>query len=142
MKDNEKKKQSTKQNSKGLANNKRDAKPFIIQSLRNGAGVRLACKGAKIHHDTFYSWYKEDPDFKAKVDEAKKSRIEILVDVLYMKAKRGHMGALCVYLFNRAPDEWKNTQHVEANVHAPVPISFVHYDPAKHAKPGDAQPGS
>jgi len=32
---------------------------------------------------------------------------------LYIQAKKGKLGAICVWLFNRMPEKWKTVQHIK-----------------------------
>lgn len=114
---------------------KKDVKPAIIVSLKNGATVAAACQGANIVRSTFYQWYKQDPAFGKKVDEAQESRVQHVEDALYKNAITGSLTAQIFFLCNRAPEKWKNVQKVEASLHGQGPIHFVLYDPDKHAKP-------
>jgi len=115
---------------------KPEVREAIIASLLEGATVQAACKGSKVSRQTYYYWYNTDPDFKNKVDEAKLQLVEVVEDYLLTSAKRGSVAAQIFMLCNRAPERWKNVQKVEASLHAESPISFVLFDPAKHAKPG------
>lgn len=114
---------------------RKDVKPAIILSLKDGSTVAAACAGAKINRDTFYTWYKKDPDFAKQVDEAQESRVQHVEDALYKNAITGSLTAQIFFLCNRAPEKWKNVQKVEASLHGQGPIHFVLYDPDKHAKP-------
>lgn len=130
------KRKPSKPAARKLPGNKRAVKPVIISSLMDGTTVSGACAGAKISRETFYAWYREDPDFAKKVDEAKESRVQHVEDALYKNAIGGGLTAEIFFLCNRAPGRWKNVQKVEAELNAPVPIQFVSYDPAKHGNPG------
>lgn len=113
----------------------KNVKPTIILSLNNGATVSSACDGAKISRSTFYQWYKTDPAFAKKVDQAQESRVQHVEDALYKNAITGSLTAQIFFLCNRAPEKWKNVQKVEASLHGQGPLNFVLYDPDKHAKP-------
>ena len=113
-----------------------DKKKAIILSLQNGGTVVAACAAAGTSRGMFYEWYKSDDAFKDKVDKARKSRIHHVEDALFKKAVEGNMTAIIFFLCNRAPEDWKNVNNVEAELHGQGPIHFVVYDP-KHDKPGE-----
>ncbi len=123
----------------GKVRGKKDVKPVIIESLKDGATVSAACGGAGINRNTFYKWYEQDPEFAKEVDAAQKSRVHHVEDSLYKKAMAGNLTAIIFYLCNRAPEKWKNVQKVEASLHGQGPLHFVLYDPDKHAQ--HSEPG-
>ena len=107
----------------------------IIAGLSNGASVGRACQAANLNRATFYEWCNTDAGFKKQVDEAKESLIGVAEDCLVIEMKKGKGWAICFFLCNRAPDRWKNIQKVEASILNEIPITFVPYKPANHAKP-------
>lgn len=122
---------------RGTYRNGEAKKKAIIQSLQDGSTVVSACQAAGLGRSAFYDWYKTDVAFKDQVDKAQKSRIHHVEDSLYKKAIEGNMTAIIFFLCNRSPEDWKNVNKVEAELHGQGPIHFVLYDPAQHAKPGE-----
>lgn len=116
---------------------RKDVKPVIIESLKDGATVSAACTGANINRNTFYKWYEEDTEFAKQVDAAQKSRVHHVEDSLFKKAMQGNLTAIIFFLCNRSPEKWKNVQKVEASLNGQGPLHFVLYDPDKHAKPSE-----
>ena len=109
----------------------------IILSLSEGSTVVSACAAANTPRSMFYEWYKNDATFKDLVDKACKSRVHHVVDSLFKKAIEGNLTAIIFFLCNRDPENWKNVNKVEAELHGQGPIHFVLYDPDKHTKPGE-----
>ena len=59
---------------------------FLQCYTKNYPAVYKACKEAGINRDTYYRWMKEDPKFKAKVEETSEAMLDRLENVLYYKA--------------------------------------------------------
>lgn len=78
----------------------------IIESLTRGASIAEACTAAGVSRISFFHWRKDDPELSLRVEEAIKSRIEIVEDVVYMEAKKGNLAAAFKWLENKG--DWKN----------------------------------
>ena len=52
-----------------------------------------------------------DPEFAKEVDEAKKIRLHLVEDALFMSAISGNVLAQKFYLVNRSGGEWKELSH-------------------------------
>jgi len=87
----------------------------ILKSFKAGASNKEAYDDAGVPEKTFYNWHSK-PEFFKQCEEAKesgnKTRVSRVVDVLYKKAMKGDLGAICFYLKNRASRDWKEKQEV------------------------------
>jgi len=85
----------------------------ILSSLAQGATFDAACEGAEIDRATFWRWRKDDEKLEAEVQSILESRISIVEDALYQKAKGGHPTSMIFFLKNRAPKRWRDVWGLE-----------------------------
>lgn len=86
-------------------------KRAIIDMLESGEHhIGKICIAAKISQATYYKWIRDDDEFFQRVSKAKELRIVIAEDMLFNLVCEGDLGAICFFLTNRKPDEWKNTR--------------------------------
>lgn len=96
-----------------LDNAKKDA---LIENLANGLTIAEACRRSGVRsRDTFYSWLVKDKEFAERLEIAKRSRIEIVEDALFKKAKEGHPTAMIFFLTNRDPKRWQDRRSLINN---------------------------
>jgi vancomycin resistance protein YoaR len=64
--------------------------------------------------ETVSTHYKQDPEFRRRVDEAKDANIDEVEHALYREAKAGRVAAAKFLLTNRRPHDWqeRSTQDV------------------------------
>ncbi len=60
--------------------------------------VGKACKKTGIGRTIFYRWLKEDPKFKAAIEEQQELELDDIEDKLLSKAKDGDVSAMRIYL--------------------------------------------
>lgn len=63
----------------------------------------LACKNSAVPKRTFYYWLKHDSEFRAKVFETKQANLDVMEDVLVVKAGAGNVTALKFWLESNHP---------------------------------------
>lgn len=85
----------------------------VLDSLAEGATFEAACKGASIDQATFWRWRKDDEKLEAEVQSILESRISVVEDALYQKAKEGHPVSMIFFLKNRAPKRWRDVWALE-----------------------------
>ena len=77
-------------------------KKMLIESLENSLGiVSTACSKANISRSSFYKWYKEDEDYKAKVDSIENKFIDFAETHLKEQIKNNNTQATIFYLKTR-----------------------------------------
>ena len=90
-------------------------KAAILESLQCGSSNTEAYEAAGVKERTFYRWC-DKPDFFKQCEAARElgnvTRVARVVDVLYLKALKGDLGAICFYLKNRASKNWKEKQEL------------------------------
>ncbi len=78
-------------------------KKRLIHALLESKGIASsACEAAQIPRSTYYHWLKEDPDFKAAVDDVQEFAIDFVEGKLYDKISTGDTIATIFYLKTRA----------------------------------------
>lgn len=66
-----------------------------------------------------------DPDFAELVGFAKQQADGEIQKVLYQQAKKGMGWAVTLWLFNRDPDNWKDTKRIEVHSTTKIEIGIV-----------------
>lgn len=74
-------------------------KKAMIEALEKALGVvTSACKQVGIARQTHYEWYKEDPKYRAAVDELGDVAIDFAESQLHKQIKEGNSTATIFYL--------------------------------------------
>lgn len=78
---------------------KQGRKRAFLASLRESGGIICAaCKAANITRQTYYNWYKSDPDFKEQADEVQAAQIDFVESKLLELINAGDTTATIFYL--------------------------------------------
>jgi len=76
----------------------------LLEQLRSVPNVSIACERVGIARNTFYTWLKDDPEFKQAVDEALKRGVDSVSDLAESKLiahiNNGSMRAIEYWLDN------------------------------------------
>ncbi len=86
-------------------------KQLFINLIANGNTIVNICEAMGIDTSTYRKARAADPEFAKEVDEAKKIRIHLVEDALFMSAISGNVLAQKFYLVNRSGGEWKELSH-------------------------------
>ncbi len=86
-------------------------KQLFINLIANGNTIVNICDAMDIDTSTYRKARAADPEFAKEVDEAKKIRIHLVEDALFMSAISGNVLAQKFYLVNRSGGEWKELSH-------------------------------
>ena len=71
----------------------------LIEALSSSLGVVTdACKSVNIVRSTFYKWYKEDDDFKLRVDDIQDRVLDFAESQLHQQIKDGNSTSTIFYL--------------------------------------------
>lgn len=74
-------------------------KKKVLEALERGLGiVSAACNEVGISRNTFYTWYKEDPEFKRDVDELNDVTLDFVENQLLKKVKEGSERSILFYM--------------------------------------------
>lgn len=74
-------------------------KKMLIESLENSLGiVSTACTKANISRSSFYKWYKEDEDFRKKVDEIDNVKLDFVESQLFKNIQKEKERSIIFYL--------------------------------------------
>ena len=80
-------------------------KEKLLASLKDSSGiVTYACEKAGFSRQTFYRWYKEDPEFKARADDIGELQIDVAEASLLKKIQNGDTAAIIFYLKTKGKD--------------------------------------
>ena len=86
-------------------------KQVFINLIANGNTIVNICEAMGIDTSTYRKARAADPEFSKEVDEAKKIRLHLVEDALFMSAISGNVLAQKFYLVNRSGGEWKELSH-------------------------------
>lgn len=78
-------------------------KKKLIEALEKSLGiVTPACKEVGVSRETFYRYYKEDPEFKSKVDDINEITLDFAENQLLKKIKEGSERSILFYMKYKA----------------------------------------
>lgn len=66
-----------------------------------------------------------DPDFRELTDAAQERLIGSVEETLVAVAKRGNVAAITLFLFNRAPERWKDVKRIEIKNDMTISMGMV-----------------
>ena len=93
----------------------------LYKSLVRGATITKACQEAGIARHTFYIWTYNDPKFKQIMERAKRSRIQMVEDALFVSAMKGSVNAQIHILKHKGG--WREDPLVDMSQH-----TYIHYE--------------
>ena len=74
-------------------------KKMLLESLENSLGiVSTACSKSNISRSSFYKWYKEDEDFRKKVDEIDNVKLDFVESQLFKNIQKEKERSIIFYL--------------------------------------------
>ena len=74
-------------------------KKMLIESLENSLGIiSTACSKANISRSSFYKWYKEDEEFRKKVDEIDNVKLDFVESQLFKNIQNQKERSIIFYL--------------------------------------------
>jgi hypothetical protein len=82
-----------------MAKNPIIKKQLVLEALENNLGlVSHTCKEVGISRNTFYVYYRTDPDFKLAVDDINEMVTDFVESQLYKKIKEGDTQSILFYM--------------------------------------------
>jgi len=102
-----------------------------LDQLREGKRRGAAAEAVGVDRETVRLTYNSDPEFATAVEQAEIDACDIVEDALLEAAKSGNVVACQVWLYNRAPNRWKDQRNVRAEIggfdpNRPVQIDVTH----------------
>ena len=74
-------------------------KETLLEALENGLGiVSTACNRTGISRSSFYKWYKEDEEFRKKVDEIDNVKLDYVESKLFKNIENEKEKSIIFYL--------------------------------------------
>lgn len=74
-------------------------KQLMIEALTKSLGiVTSACKAVKMSRKTHYEWLKDDPEYKAQVEDIANVELDFVVSKLHQRINEGSDAAIIYYL--------------------------------------------
>ena len=74
-------------------------KKMLIESLENSLGiVSTACSKVNVSRSSFYKWYKEDEEFRNKVDEIDNVKLDFVESQLFKNIQKEKERSIIFYL--------------------------------------------
>ena len=116
---------------KSKESNIKKTKRAYVLSLGNGTTRQQAAEAAGVSCFTIWNWAKQDEEFTKEIDNALESRINIVVDSLFMNAvgkgeyvnkegkkviDSGNVIAQIFWAKNRGKGKWKDKQEIDIKV--------------------------
>lgn len=87
-------------------------KKALLEALEKSMGVVTpACKSVDIARSTYYEWYKNDEEFKAKVNDLQEVALDFAESKLYQLISEGDRTCVIFHLKTKG----KNRGYVERN---------------------------
>lgn len=85
-------------------------KGVFLKAYRSNLGyVSKACEKISISRQTYYTWLKDDPIFKKKLENIDESFIDLAESALRKNIKSGMQKAVEFYLLNKKKKTYTNT---------------------------------
>lgn len=104
--------------------NKDRNKQLMLEALERSLGiVTPACKEVGISRNTFYTWCKDDAEFKAAVDDINDVTLDFAENQLLKKIKEGSERSILFYMKYKARHRGYNEElNINANVKIEQPL--------------------
>jgi len=71
---------------------------FLENHKLTFGNVSLTCEASNISRQTYYNWYKQDPDFKSKCDDIEERNLDLAEMKLLSAIREGKTAELLFYI--------------------------------------------
>lgn len=107
-------------------------KEKLLQCLERNLGiVTSACKEARLSRETFYKYYRDDIEFRKKVDDINEITLDFAESQLLKKIKDGSEKAILFYMKHKAKSRgYSEKIEIDTNVAGGLAINVI-WDEAK-----------
>jgi hypothetical protein len=94
--------------------------PVILPAVKAaaffGATIEEIAAYLEVHQSTFHRWMIAEPELAKAVNQNRDQADARVVQSLYREAIKGYIAAICFWLKNRRPSEWRDVHNVDASV--------------------------
>jgi hypothetical protein len=99
-------------------------KAKLLVALEKSMGiVTPACKEVGVSRESFYRYYREDAEFKKKVDELEDFQLDFVENQLFNKIKQGSEKSIMFYMrYKGRKRGYKDSLDIDANVKIEQPL--------------------
>lgn len=114
-----------------MTNKTAHLKKDLIAALENNKGiVSNACKELGISRNTYYDYYRNDPEFKDTVDELKNIVLDFAEENLYKRVESGDTTAL-IFLLKTIGKHRGYVEKIEHEHSGEVSHKLIEWKPAQ-----------
>lgn len=100
-------------------------KNALLQALKGSLGiVTAACEEAGVSRATYYDWMKNDPEFKAAVEDVAEVALDFAEHALHKQIKDGVPSSTMFYLKTKGKARGY-VERSEVEVTVPKPLSWL-----------------
>lgn len=127
----EEKKPAARRKERPNADNRTRKKQELLEALRESLGiVTMACENVGVGRSTFYEWLRDDPEFKAEVDDINNRALDFVESKLFGNIENGDVASIIFYLKTKGKARgYIEKQEVEAQVDAKIKRFHLHIKP-------------
>ena len=99
-------------------------KKKLLEALENNLGIiTSACKDVGITRESYYRYYKEDEEFRKKVDEINEITLDFAETQLLRKIREGSERSILFYMKYRGRSRGYNEElNINANINIEQPL--------------------
>lgn len=99
-----------------------EKKRQVIANLKDAGGIVFAaCESTGISRTTYYNWYRDDVEFREKVDEVVEAQVDFVESKLMEMIKGGDTTAAIFYLKTKGKKRgWSERIQLQATAEAPT----------------------
>src|SRR3984885_2420118 len=90
--------------------------PVVRACATFGATAEEIANYLNIPWGSFKRWIYANPELREALKRGRDASDERVIDSLYRQALAGNVGAICFWLKNRRPAEWRDVQHLDQAV--------------------------
>ena len=90
--------------------------PVVRACATFGATAEEIANYLDVPWGSFKRWIYAEPELREALKRGRDASDERVIESLYQQALAGNVGAICFWLKNRRPSEWRDVQHVDQNV--------------------------
>ena len=90
--------------------------PVVRACATFGATAEEIANYLNIPWGSFKRWIYAEPELREALKRGRDASDERVIESLYQQALAGNVGAICFWLKNRRPSEWRDVQNVDAAI--------------------------
>ncbi len=90
--------------------------PVVRACATFGATAEEIANYLNIPWGSFKRWIYAEPELREALKRGRDASDERVIESLYQQALAGNVGAICFWLKNRRPSEWRDVQNIDAGI--------------------------